>query len=57
MAWRQISNKPFSEPMVVQFTDAYMRQYSSGELFMRTGEGYFCVISRVPQQRREWTPK
>ena len=25
IAWRQIGDKPFSEPMLIQFTDAYMR--------------------------------
>ena len=25
MAWRQIGEKPLSEPMLAQFTDAYMR--------------------------------
>ena len=25
MAWRRIGDKPLSEPMVTQFTDAYMR--------------------------------
>ena len=25
MAWRRTGDKPFSEPMLVQFTDAYMR--------------------------------
>ena len=25
MAWRQISDKPLPEPMLTQFTDAYMR--------------------------------
>ena len=25
MAWRQTGNKPLSEPMLTQFTDAYMR--------------------------------
>ena len=24
IAWRQIGNKPLSEPMLTQFTDAYM---------------------------------
>ena len=27
MAWRQISDKPLPEPMVAQFTDAYMLHY------------------------------
>ena len=26
MAWRRIGNKPLFEPMLTQFTDAYMRQ-------------------------------
>ena len=25
MAWHQIGNKPLPEPMLIQFTDAYMR--------------------------------
>ena len=25
MAWRRIGDKPLSEPMLTQFTDAYMR--------------------------------
>ena len=25
MVWRQISDKPLSEPMLTRFTDAYMR--------------------------------
>ena len=25
MAWRQSDNKPLSEPMLTQFTDAFMR--------------------------------
>ena len=25
MAWRRINEKPLSEPMLTQFTDAYMR--------------------------------
>ena len=27
MAWCQIGDKPLSEPMMAQFTDAYMRHY------------------------------
>ena len=26
MAWREIGNKTLTEPMLVQFTDAYVRQ-------------------------------
>ena len=28
MAWRRIGNKPLPEPMMAQFTDAYMQHYS-----------------------------
>ena len=27
MAWRRPGNKPLPEPMLTQFTDAYMRHY------------------------------
>ena len=27
MAWRQTGDKPLLEPMLIQFTDAYMCQY------------------------------
>ena len=27
MPWRQIGDKPLSEPMLTQLTDAYMRYY------------------------------
>ena len=27
MAWRRIGDKPLCEPMLVEFTDAYMRHY------------------------------
>ena len=27
MAWRRIGDKPLSEPMLTQYTDAYMRHY------------------------------
>ena len=27
MAWRRIGDKPLPEPMLTQFTDAYMRHY------------------------------
>ena len=30
MAWRRIGDKPLSEPMLTQFTDAYMRHYGGG---------------------------
>ena len=30
MAWRWTGDKPLSEPMLTQFTDAYMRHYSVG---------------------------
>ena len=29
MAWRRSGDKPFSEPMVAYFTDAYMRRLAS----------------------------
>ena len=29
MAWRQTGNKPLSKPMMVCFTDAYMRHSAS----------------------------
>ena len=30
MAWRRIGDKPLSEPMMAQFTDAYMRHCGGG---------------------------
>ena len=30
MAWRRIGDKPLSEPMLTQFTDAYMRGWGWG---------------------------
>ena len=32
MAWRRTGDKPLSEPMLTQFTDAYMRHYGGDEL-------------------------
>ena len=32
MAWRRISNKSLSEPMLTRFTDAYMQHYRGFEL-------------------------
>ena len=29
MAWRRLGDKPLSEPMMVSFTDAYMRHSAS----------------------------
>ena len=29
MAWRRLSDKPLSEPMMAYFTDAYMRHSAS----------------------------
>ena len=29
MAWHQIGDMPLSEPMMAQFTDAYMRHWAS----------------------------
>ena len=33
MAWHRRGDKPSSEPMLTQFTDAYMRQYG-GDVLM-----------------------
>ena len=32
MAWRRIGDKPLSEPVLIQFTDAYMRHLGGDEL-------------------------
>ena len=32
MAWRRIGDKPLSEPVLTQVTDAYMRQLGGDEL-------------------------
>ena len=36
MAWCRIGDKPLSEPMLIEFTDAYMRH--KGEMCWRTTE-------------------
>ena len=43
MAWRRTGDKPLPEPMLTQFTDAYMRHY--GEMsYTKVKPKYSCYI-------------
>ena len=48
MAWRRSSDKPLSEPMMVWFTDAYMRHPASVSFIMPSSKGGCCPDELVP---------
>ena len=47
MAWRRIGDKPFSEPMLILFTDAYMRH--SGEMNEEKRQGMLVIQNNIPK--------
>ena len=49
MAWRRTGDKPLAEPMLTQFTSAYMRHHWGGE-----GEGALWGELTVPTNPRGW---
>ena len=50
MAWRRTGDKPLSEPMLNQFTDAYMRHQREISYYTALG----CIVEAHNLQFYEW---
>ena len=51
MAWRQIGDKPLSEPMLTRFTDAYMWHW--GQMSKLTNFGCWWPVALAPRRHQQ----
>ena len=62
MAWRRIANKPLSEPVATQLTDAYMRHqgemsYIDKLVVLQLAVNYSWVQESDTSNLNDWCPK